>query len=81
MLYFDILSGCKPTVLIVNILQSPYKHDHIYFILIIIIFLAIYFIHVFKINYLVLKLFLIFRIHIKLCGTFLNQPKTSKQWG
>ena len=38
MLYFDILGGCIPAVLIVTILQSPYWHEHIYFILIIIIF-------------------------------------------
>ena len=34
-------------VLIVTILQSPYKHDHIYFIQIIIIFLQFIFNHVF----------------------------------
>ena len=51
MLYFDILGGCIPAVLLVTILQSPYKHDHIYFILIIIIFLPFIFNHVFKINY------------------------------
>ena len=36
MLYFDIMGGCIPAVLIVTILQTPYKHDHniIYFILI-----------------------------------------------
>ena len=34
-IYFDILGGCIPAVLIVTVLQSPYKHDHIYFIQII----------------------------------------------
>ena len=42
-LYFDILGGCIPEVLIVTIFQSPYKHDHIDFILIIIIFLPFIF--------------------------------------
>ena len=41
-LYFDILCGCIPAVLILNILQSSYKHDHIYFILVIIIFTILF---------------------------------------
>ena len=51
-LYFDILGGCIPAVLIVTILQSPYKHDHIYFI---IIFWPFIFNNVFKMNYFVFK--------------------------
>ena len=52
-LYCYILGGCIPAILIVTILQSPYKHDYIYFILIIIIFLPFIFNHVCKINYFV----------------------------
>ena len=35
-LYSDILGGCIPAVLIVTIFPPPYKHDQIYFILVII---------------------------------------------
>ena len=36
-LYSDILGGCIPAVLIVTIFPPPYKHDHIFFILVIIL--------------------------------------------
>ena len=65
MLYFDILGGCIPAVLIVTILQSPYKHDHMYFILIIIIFCHLFLIMFFKIYYFVFNFAPLIQAYVK----------------